>query len=163
MKLENQVCTAEQGKRLKELGVTAESYFMWVGAFPGSDISPEVALTDQSQCEPSINGYYGRPDNTYPAYTVAELGVALPFGKFCIPIFEGEITPSIDVLYEVHLETWITPNRYRTVLVDAEFRKKYMDSGIDYTMAQSLASMLISMLEKGIIDAESCNQRLKNS
>ena len=63
-------------------------------------------------------------------------------------------------MYEVHLETWITPNRFRTVLVDAEFRKKYMDSGIDYTMAESLTSMLIKMLEQGVIEAGFCNTRL---
>jgi hypothetical protein len=68
MKIENQVCTLEQAKKLKELGVTAEPLFWYV-----IDIDPITPLdiiqkwqhSNFDQCE------------KYSAFTVAELGVMI--------------------------------------------------------------------------------------
>ena len=68
MKIENQVCTLEQAKKLKELGVTAEPLFWYV-----IDIDPITPLdiiqkwqhSNFDQCE------------KYHAFTVAELGVMI--------------------------------------------------------------------------------------
>jgi hypothetical protein len=60
MKMEDQVCTVEQGKKLKELGVTVESEFIWCMNF-----GPEYYL------EWSRGGEKFHP--WYPAYTLAEL------------------------------------------------------------------------------------------
>ena len=72
MKIENQVVTIEQAKKLKELGVTAEPLFWYV-----IDIDPITPLdiiqkwqhSNFDQCE------------KYSAFTVAELGVMLPDGR----------------------------------------------------------------------------------
>lgn len=67
MKLEDQVCSLELSKRLKELGVKQESIFWWPGENP--DYHPVRAL---SKNEPS--------DYWSSAFTVAELGEMLPVG-----------------------------------------------------------------------------------
>ncbi len=69
MKIEQQVCTWEQAKKIKELGITqTSSYFYWhFGA-----VSETWILIN---CEDSdIDA------NDFSAYTVAELGVMMPSG-----------------------------------------------------------------------------------
>jgi hypothetical protein len=62
MKLENQVCSLDLAKRLKELGVKQESLFWWVW---GHNVQRELN--------------YGRiEDDNFAAFTVAELGEMLP-------------------------------------------------------------------------------------
>lgn len=64
MKLENQVCTLEQAKRLKELGVAQKSLFAY--ADDNTICAPHYTDMPMSWC-------------MYPAaFTVAELGVTLP-------------------------------------------------------------------------------------
>lgn len=64
MKLCDQVCTIEQGKRLLELGVTAPAVFWWGPVKSGSHGStPQLGWSS---------------DSVAPAYTVAELGIMLP-------------------------------------------------------------------------------------
>lgn len=60
MKIENQVCSLEQAKYLKELGVITQSYFAYQGS---TDHDPDLKSDDGKD---------------YPAFTVAELGVMLP-------------------------------------------------------------------------------------
>jgi hypothetical protein len=89
MKLENQVCSLDLAKRLKELGVKQESYFWWTipegkyvevfmrlnPAYEDDNIAPtKVQLTEN----PDFYGNYGEPVNKVPAFTVAELGEMLP-------------------------------------------------------------------------------------
>ena len=63
MELSKQVCSLEQAKRLKELGVEQESLFYWT-----SDSQPDYYLRQgEITC-----------DDDYSAFTVAELGVMLP-------------------------------------------------------------------------------------
>jgi hypothetical protein len=64
MKLENQVCSLENAKKLAELGVKVESYFHY--------------LVDEVTIVPSFKGYYVEA----PAYTVAELVGLLPDGVY---------------------------------------------------------------------------------
>ena len=63
MKLENQVCSLELSKRLKELGVKQHSYFEWL-LYP-EKMEWEVSHTFKNQLG-------------YSAFTVAELGEMLP-------------------------------------------------------------------------------------
>jgi len=69
MKLEQQVCTLEQAKRLKELSVFGYSHFVWMNN-KNNDHLPFIDTNDGEtrnwmECLGS-------------AYTVAELGVMLP-------------------------------------------------------------------------------------
>src|ERR1044071_3781768 len=69
MKIEDQVCTLEQAKRLKELGVVQESEFYWMKWI--------TVLEDGTEHEWKVvfNKAWGE---YYSAYTVAESGVMLP-------------------------------------------------------------------------------------
>jgi hypothetical protein len=66
METEKQVCTADQGRKLKELGITANSLFWWV------DRGQHSKLVYAGQIE------FGDMLPLCPAYTVAELGLLLP-------------------------------------------------------------------------------------
>ncbi len=68
MKLEDQVCSLDLAKKLKELGVKQESYFRWQPAVEINGIVDEWTL-DVSRFEPYC-----------AAFTVAELGEMLPNG-----------------------------------------------------------------------------------
>jgi hypothetical protein len=82
MKLENQICTLEQAKRLKELGICQDGYFHYGDRLDGP--------TESWMHE-------GDEDVFYAAFTVAELGVMLDYcsvtrsempgykGQFCFP------------------------------------------------------------------------------
>jgi hypothetical protein len=63
MKLEDQVCSLENSKKLDELGVKVESYFTWLS---------DPIRGDRVQ----MRGLMA--DSVSPAYTVAELGEMLP-------------------------------------------------------------------------------------
>lgn len=63
MKLENQVCSLELAKRLKELGVKQDSLWVWVDRLNNST----VCLSQQVQKLIPI----------YSAFTVSELGGAV--------------------------------------------------------------------------------------
>ena len=65
MKLENQVCSLENAKKLAELGVTAESYFdWWNNGHKNKDVI--IRKGGENMLNRSL-------ENIAPAYTVAEL------------------------------------------------------------------------------------------
>src|ERR1017187_8222476 len=69
MKLEDQVCSLELSKRLKELGVKQESYFYW------SNIdTPHPRLVIHFERSERSGDFW------ISAFTVAELGEMLPYG-----------------------------------------------------------------------------------
>jgi hypothetical protein len=73
MKIEDQVCTVEQAKKLKELGVDNDSYFSYIG-----DDTPETywqIYSDQEGRTEVGSGWY---QQRLPAFTVSELGLMLP-------------------------------------------------------------------------------------
>jgi hypothetical protein len=83
MKLEQQVCSLDLAKRLKELGVKQESVFWWAsferkdnpGVYPnGLSIEPEWTINNYD------GGSFGRYQYVkhFSAFTVAELGEMLP-------------------------------------------------------------------------------------
>ena len=76
MKLENQVCSLELAKKLKELGVSQESLWMWV-KWEFWEKS-RIILSD---LEKSFNTacLSGKREDSYAAFTVAELGELLPY------------------------------------------------------------------------------------
>ena len=132
MKIENQVVTIEQAKKLKELGVTAEPLFWYV-----IDIDPITPLdiiqkwqhSNFDQCE------------KYPAYTVAELGVMMPSETFT------QRTGSEDSEYDNW--EWVDDGNGNA-------------NGLYETEAEARASMLIYLLENNLTTPEEVNQRLNN-
>ena len=71
MKIEQQVCTLEQAKRLKELGVEQKVLYQW----KVNDVQTVVIDTPMAMW---IERYVPPVGNTfYAAFTVAELGVML--------------------------------------------------------------------------------------
>ncbi len=67
MKLENQVCSLELAKKLKELGVNQESLFYWERQY-----LPQVTTDWRIMLGHQYNEYIS-------AFTVAELGEMLPY------------------------------------------------------------------------------------
>jgi hypothetical protein len=141
MKLENQVCSLDLSKKLKELGVVQESAFYWCIGGAG-----EAHLLGCGLEHYERNGKYGDyykaedylDEFKFAAFTVAELGVALP-------------------LYIKHSRsddgTW-----FSTATVDSlGFRA---NSGYDDTEANARAKMLVYLIENKIITVEEVNGRL---
>jgi hypothetical protein len=79
MELEKQVCTYEQARRLKELGIDQTScYFCWINEIKVNDevdLSSATLMSDD-EAYGNVRGYL-YTDYRYAAFTVAELGVML--------------------------------------------------------------------------------------
>ena len=133
MKLENQVCSLEHAKRLKELGVKQESYFKWRS--DGAEVIPAHELREDYWAEfPS-------------ALTVAELGELLP------EKFTGE---HAGWHLDIHKETMTDGLCYW--LVDYTEQQpcgsvmSYFDEIFaDTTEADARAKMLIYLIENDLI------------
>lgn len=69
MNLEQQVCSPELAKRLKELNVKQDSLFYWLELLTAPVIILEKGYTLGIECQ-------------YSAFTVAELGAILPDGSY---------------------------------------------------------------------------------
>jgi len=85
MKLEEQVISLEVAKKLKGLGVKQESYFYWADPYlDGHEVFSLDVVVDwgyEEQLKDWINEHDGEnrlKENSYSAFTVAELGEMLP-------------------------------------------------------------------------------------
>ncbi len=170
MKLQEQVCTLEQAKRLKELGVSYMGGHKWgYLKYPAKKTATCTCLRtdtgdhldrfimhfidnadgqfhwdegthdggqDHSRCE-----LYGED---YPAFTVAELGAALPtIGFHCYPGYECKAS---------------------ILSIDRRMYNPYYKNVPDFTSeteAQSRAAMLIYLLENNLTTPEEVNKRLQ--
>jgi len=124
MKIEDQVCSLELSKRLKELGVKQESYFQWRGfdcgeteitfiVLPVGEIPEEVGIAKIG---------FG----VFAAFTVAELGEILP--GFCHSYrFENR---------------WVCTTNDVNIIFRIENEK---------TEADARAKMLVYLIEQGIV------------
>lgn len=133
MKLEDQVCSLELAKRLKELGVKQESFWKWhcsVGKKSGNEawyLYPSLGFSNH-------NAPSGRThtlqDESYSAFTVAELGGMLP-----IDIFSGRVkgTKSLGEFYGCFMNDQGGPSEY------------------EMTEADARAKCLIYLIENGIV------------
>lgn len=135
MKIEQQVCTLEQAKKLNELGITQDSYF----AIGETGIVTEGWSID------------GTEDVFFAAFTVAELGVLC---RDCISGPAGN-RPTY----------YATTDEYADYDLDAAFGEPPIpDPSPNYverpTQAQALADLLIWLLETKLLTPEEVNQRL---
>lgn len=150
MKLQDQVCTLEQAKQLRELGVSQDSLFSWCGdetnrlmdggasgveygkwVFVNTTKSANNQEEDHRDLVPSAKPFAA-------AFTVAELGVMLPtLGIKRVKSNNGQGQ-------DYH---WL------------EFKSQDWS---DINEAQLLSKFLIYLLEEKIITPEEVNNRLSN-
>jgi len=142
MKLENQVCTLEQAKRLKELGVCQDSQCYWrrsqVEHIDGVNSWPDQQTLREMIVEYDGAGEVGWQDRfeIYSAFTVGELGVMLGFSPYAVYLKKDNI-----------------------VFWHADY--EHMPFGAFPTEAEAKAAILIHQLENNLITAAEINQRLK--
>jgi hypothetical protein len=146
MKMEQQVCTLQQAKKLKEIGISQDSSFMWCVIMP----------------DPTGEKYYYEPvykhqdvdtlhETLAAAFTVAELGVMC---RDCISGPTGNRTTY-----------YATTDEYADYDLDTAFGDgsitgpcpNYAERPIQ---AQALADLLIWLIEKKLLSIEDVNQRL---
>lgn len=88
MKIEQQVCSLELAKKLKELGVKQESHFMWfpqIGFVDEKTVGEDEDIVEREVISSIDSGWYISCDkkeemrpHIVSAFTVAELGEMLP-------------------------------------------------------------------------------------
>ena len=132
MKLQDQCCTFEQAKKLKELGVKQYSVFLWQKSFKNYEIKTSIS---------------GKPKlwTIYPAaFTCAELGEICPYEMM--------------TYYSEHLGCW----NWQLIILSDDLLFEVSDSGGEYkTEAEARADCLITSIEKGYITVEEVNKRLQ--
>lgn len=134
MKIEDQVCTIEQAKKLKELGVVQESYLYHFKGLGNDDtwrITSKIFLPLARE-EKEFNNHI------YSAFTVAELGVAIGSGYYTYNGQNG-------------LE-WVCYNKHDVFIINGERFP---------TEAQARAALLIHLIEKGTLKVDEVNKRLE--
>lgn len=142
MKIENQVCTLEQAKRLAELlgeGMPSPTWY-WI-----FDSSMKWQLFPKDYCDLEAEGI-----DYYPAYTVAELGLML---------MEHDDDYAFSSFYDSHMGFYCCDARKRDEDHTDGFRPLENIVEAD-TEAQARAQLLIYLLEEGMYDAEICHKLL---
>lgn len=130
MKLQNQVCSLELAKRLKELGVKQDSLFAW---YVSTDIDDEPSLNRHPDMSCIACGHPTAPYYEWiSAFTVAELGEMLPK--------EYQVVKD--------REDWFG---WKMNIPNYELETMFPDEIIGKTEADARAKMLIYLLEKKLI------------
>lgn len=147
MKPEQQVCTLQQAKRLKELGLTQQSIFCFIG-----DENPDPKYNTPMQLYYSENARtdIGKSwyDNRIAAFNVAELGELLkehPDGSY----------------YSDHLGDWLWQILSFDVDSDeypAGFKVTHSSDGEFETEAEARADQLLFMIENKLVDIDYLNE-----
>lgn len=158
MKLEDQVCTLEQAKKLKELGVMQESLFYWY-KMPHTKGGDEYWETDEIAYNPwFVNAsfpedesegdtYFVDGTEQYSAFTVAELGNLLPYR---LRDEEKRENPHLRVYRgESHWDV-----EYHTT-----FSRPFVKSREYENLADAMAHVLIHLLMKNIITINEINPK----
>lgn len=131
MKLENQVCSLELAKRLKELGVRQESlYFWWRDNFGLESSKKESEHLENHKPNNPQNGW-----DYFSAFTVAELGEMLPL--------------RLRILKKITLVVTYKGSKHWFVPKDKE--KLIFEMKCDDTEANARAKILIYLLENKLI------------
>ena len=124
MKLQDQVCSLELSKKLKELGVNKESYWYW----------HKGELEDEDDLDDWAENHLGVHENAIHAYTVAELGQMLPKEESIVTMI-------------------FTNSRCQMAILGYEWKDKSIGQSIEAdTEADARAKMLIYLLENNLIE-----------
>ncbi len=160
MELKGQCCSVEQAKKLKELGVIQDSLFYHFPNPNTDEIKKKNKLPDynirlgheylpnQINCIKTMVLTEGF-QNTFSAFTVAELGIMLPE---YYPSWRFKINSKIK-----WITTVITKNKIKdgkTITTINEFDR------YELTEAQARASLLIDLLINSVIKIKHVNNRL---
>jgi len=129
MKLEQQVCSLELAKQLKELGFKQDSLFWWQDCGDGT-VELMYGKTDSNFGIPVQ--YY------YPAYTVAELGEMLPNGNYSFRY--------------IGVEKWAAGNNLYNYNANMQGKMVKVTEKESKTEADARAKMLIYLKENKLID-----------
>ena len=134
MNIEDQVVSLELAKKLQELGVKQESHFFFHCAGNRCSIGESRQVMEGQHPEIVL---FNKNNNTYSAFTVAELGEMLPkgyrSGKAGNPK-KGDYKVYVNVCYSSH-------------------RDGYSHTTSEDTEANARAKMLIYLLENNLITA----------
>lgn len=144
MELKDQVCTFEQAKRLKELGVKQESLFYYFQQTENDD--PDVISCD-------IKDFFNHAI-FHSAFTVAELGDMLPKILPCESYDYGMVLVQ-------NFPDGKEQSNYTTEYISIDSDMDYVGSIFEEegsTEAESRASMLIFLLESEVINVEDLNK-----
>lgn len=154
MKLQDQVCTLEQAKKLKELGVDQSSLFSWCGdetnrlmdgGASGIEYGKWVFVNTTKPANNQEEDHRDLVPSAKPfaaAFTVAELGVMLPAG-YCSG--NGIVSGKTKWCAKAKSNVWFDDTITETV---------------EGTEAQARAEMLMYLLGNKIITSEEVNSRL---
>lgn len=165
MKIENQVCSIEQAKKLKSLGIKGNSMLTWMYAVLSLDGDkfenvPMLyrentgaydlvnVLDFDKKWETTLEEDYETIGN-YAAYSVAELGVMLP----CIRTFNYDG-------YTSYINYYCLCGKFYCS-IDCAISGKNLFKIHGDTEAQARSSILIWMLENKIITPEQVNKSLQ--
>lgn len=150
MKLSDQVCTLEQAKKLKELGVEQESIWMYI-YYKDDIISSSAGLHHYLIANEIFADNDGGEFDCLiaSAFSVAELGVMLPeyIGELRLLQWHASDS-SFGIQYRFNCDNPTT----QTIPDHCIFSD---------TEAQARAAMLIYLLENNIITPEQVNERVK--
>lgn len=149
MNIENQVCSLELAKKLKELGVKKDSIFYWADGILVNNIEMELLL--ENGTVRTLSGVYNDwPDRKvaelYSAFSVAELGEMLPHDLIVkYKDFFGDID---QVSYRLMIQK-TDPNDWNVYYYEKhEENCDFSDSNL----ANALAKMLIHLIENKLIE-----------
>ena len=144
MKIENQVCTLEQAKRLKGLGIKYPSAFYWAYIEDNKKYLKErsgISWHPSLHLSPFERERWASGVGSLNAYNVAELGVMLPtLGITTLKSNNGRGSDFFSV--------------------NCHYAKERMNH---HNEAFVKAAMLIYLLHKQSITAAEVNERLKNA
>ena len=151
MKIQDQVCTIEQAKKLKELGVEQKSLFFWYEDEKLGGVFRSVGMMLNST------------EYNYSAFTAAELGVMLPN---TLPVTDSSLVEH----QKFYLLRQLFPcedcegynTDYEAVTHDLEYDGTFFSSKGE-TEAISRAAMLIYLIENNLITAEKVNENLNKN
>lgn len=142
MNIESQVCSLELAKKLRELGIKQESYFIWIahscaGIMEKEELNPnpEYELCTHDDFDHHTDEYCSQfkiTSKKYSAFTVAELGEMLPLINGCsLQILKG---------YSFGVDKPEYCCRYDSLDIDNTIF-------LDFNIANSCAKMLIYLIE----------------
>lgn len=150
MQLSQQVCSLEQAKRLKELGINQDAVFSWCG-------DQEMRLLDYGKDGVKYSNWTF-VSNTHPINNMeADYRDDVPSAK---PFAAAYSCAELGVM----LNATIIGATQSGELIERNWHDDIEQEGFGLfdTEAQARAALLIKLLESGTITAAECNERLKS-